>query len=137
MVQKPVQFFTLQHHLRGVEVLHQIVDIGNVALCHIELAGRNIEERNAVNLVPEMQAAKEIVLFHVQHHVVVRHSGCHQLGDAAFHQSLHRLGVFKLLADGHTQPCPHQPWQILVHRMVWNACQVGIAATTARFTGKG
>ena len=131
MILEPVQLASLQHHLGGVEVLHQFVDIGQVALGHVELARGDVEERDAVHLVRQVEAAEEVVLLHLQRRVGVGDARRHQLGDAAFHEALHGLGVFQLLADGHAQPCPHKPREVLVDGMVGNACQVGVSATPA------
>ena len=103
-----MKFLSLQHHLCGVEVLQQLVNICRVALGHIELARRHIQERDTVYSVGQMQSAKEVVLLHLQHHIVVRDTRRHQLRDTALHQPFGRLGVFQLLADSHTASCLDQ-----------------------------
>ena len=122
-----MQLLSLQHHLRRVEILHKLVDIGQIALCHIELAGGDIQKRHSVYPVGQVKSAEEVVLLHIQHHIVVRHTGCNQLGDAPFHQPLHRLGVFQLLAYRHPQTRSHQSGQILVNGVIGYSCQIGIS----------
>ena len=120
-----------------MEVGQQFINIGQVTLGHIELTCRHIKETDAVYFVRQMKTAKEVVLLDFQHHVVVSHTGCHQLGDAAFDESLGRLGIFQLLTDGHPKPGLHQTRKILFQSMIRHTGQVGIFSAASHLTRQG
>ena len=73
-----------------------------------------------------MDCRQEIVLPVVEHIVVYRHTGSHKLGYAALHKLLGSLGVFELLADGHTLSGAHQFGQICVEGMMWESGKLDI-----------
>ena len=136
MFGEPALLFALQHHLRRMEVGHQFVDIGHIALCHIKLARRDIQETNSMDLVGQVQAAKEIVLPHFKYHVVVRHPGGNQLRDTAFHQPFGSLRIFQLLADSHSVSSPDQSRKILFYSMIWHSCQIGMFTAACHLAGQ-
>ncbi len=66
-----------------------------------------------------MHSPEEVVLAVVEDIVSQGHAGGDKLGDVALDQAvLHQLGVFELLADGHTFAGPDEFWQVGVEGVV-------------------
>ena len=131
------QLLPLHHHLGGVEVGHELVDIVHVALSHIELARGDVEKADAVHLVGQMQTTEEVVLLDFQHHIVVGDARGDKLGDAALDETLGGLGVFQLLADGDTHAGTHEAGKVLFQRMVRDAGELGVFAAAGHFACEG
>ena len=69
-----------------------------------------------------MDSSQKVVLFIVQHIVGEGHTWCHQFRDASLHKFLGELGVFELVADGHTLTSPDEFWQIGIEGVMGEAC---------------
>ena len=54
---------------------------------------------------------------------MVRNSGGNEFGDATLDNSLNRLWVLELFANGHLKACPDQPRHVGVEGMVREARQ--------------
>lgn len=126
---QPPLVAALHQHLLRSEIAKQFVDIFHRPLGGKEFTGGDVEEGHAGGaacrgVAREVYGCHEVVLLVVEHIVGQRHSGCHQLGDAAFHECLRGLRILELLADGHALACAHQFRQIRVERVVGKTCQL-------------
>ena len=111
----------IQQNLLWLQVTQQLLHVVVSALTRQELARRDVEERNATRRLPKMHSAKKIVFFVVQHVVRQRHTRRHQFRDATLHEFLRQLGVFQLVADGHTLACTDEFRQIGIECMMGKA----------------
>ena len=71
-----------------------------------------------------MHSSQEVVLLIVQHIVGEGHTWCHQFRDASLDEFLGELGVFKLVADGHTLTSPDEFWQIGIEGVMGETCHL-------------
>ena len=135
---------TLIEHLLGLEVGHQFLHIVGRTFAREELSRGDVEEGHAADTVlavgiadgGQMDGREKVVLLVVEHMLIDGHSRGHHLGDATFHQSLGRLRVFQLVADGHTQSCPHQSGQIGVEGVIGKAGHLCAEGGTVVAPGK-
>ena len=111
----------LQQYLLGREARQQLVDVVGRSFGGHKLAGGDVEEGNAAmcqGALAKVDGTDEVVLLVVQHIVVDGDARRHQLRNAALHQLLGQLGVFQLVADGHTPSGAYQLGQVGVQRMM-------------------
>ncbi len=78
----------------GAERLEELVDIFEAALCDIELAGRDIEEGHAGDVVPEMHGGEEVILAVLEDLIVDGHAGSDHFCHAAFYDAFDHFRVF-------------------------------------------
>ncbi len=113
--------------LLGGEIRQQLVHIEVVALRHVELARRYVEESHARGLGSEVDRSQKRVLLVGQHVVVAQHHARgNQLDHTSFHQTFDGLGVLQLLADGHALARPHEFGHVDVERMMRKSRQLYI-----------
>ena len=82
-----------------------------------------------------MNSCQEVVFAVVQHRIAHCYARRNQFGDAPLDEFLRQLGIFQLVADGHSAPGPHQLGQIGVEGMIGESCHgnrlIGFAAIIA------
>ena len=71
-----------------------------------------------------MNGSKEVVLLIGKYIVAHGHTRGDKFRNTPFHQFLRELGVFQLVADGHSFTGTDQLWQIGVKRMMREACHL-------------
>ena len=108
-------------HLLGLEVAYQLLHIVVSALAYQKLACRDIQEADATRRLAKMHSTEEVVFLVVQHRILHGHTGRHEFRNTAFYQLFSQLGVFQLVADGHTFACSDEFGQIGVQRMMRKA----------------
>ena len=113
-----VALAALEKQLLGIVGSKQRTDVVGAALGNHKLAGGDIHKGNADGGAAEMHGGQEVVLPGLQYRLALHNTGRHQFGDASLDQFLRQLGVFQLIADGHTLAGTHQLRQVGVERMV-------------------
>ena len=103
-LRKATAVAALDEHLLWCKVAQQLVGIVERALGN--------EEGDTARFLAKVHRCQKVVLLTVQNVTAHHHARRYQFCDAAFHQFLGELGVFELVADGHTFACPHQFGQI-------------------------
>ena len=125
-------------HFLGREVGQQLVDIVGRTFGREELASRDVEQRKAAGPVAEMHCGQEVVFLGREHVVAQCHAGGNHLGYAALDNGFCELGVFELVADGHTVAGTYEFWQVSVERVVGKARHFGVLCVTlVAAVGKG
>ena len=122
---EPLARAALDEHLLGREVAQQLVHIFAAALGSEKLTGADIQESHAHHALAKVYGGQEVVLLAVEDVATHHHTGGHQLGDAALHELFGELGVFELVAYGHTLAGTHQLGQVGVEGMMGKTSHLG------------
>ena len=84
-----------------------------------------------------MDGGEEVVFASRKHIVVERHAGSDQLGYAALDEFFGQLGVFELLAYGHTFTGPYELGQVAVEGMVRKSGKFYVLCRAVGTPGEG
>ena len=80
--------------------------------------GGYVQKRYAPRSLAKVYGSKEVVLLVLQHIVAHGNTGRNQFGNAAFDESLGKLGVLQLVTDSHTAARTYQFGQIDIESMM-------------------
>ena len=112
-------------HLLRLEGCKKLLYIIKCTFASKEFSGRDVEESHATHSLRHKDRSKEVVLLIIKHIVAHSHARSYKLGNATLYESLCKLRVFKLVADGHTFSCTNKLWKISVEGMMWKSCHLG------------
>ena len=129
----PVAFAV--QHLRWVETLKQLIDVGPVALRSQKLTRRNIQKRHPERIVrfAKVNGREVIVAPGIEHVIVERNAGRHQLRYTAPDNAFGQRGVFELVADGHAFARPDEFGQVRIEGVMRKTGQFFVGAAVVAF----
>ena len=99
-------------HLFGLEIANELLHIVVSTFAYQEFTRRDIQKRNATGRLAKMHSREEVVLLVVQHRILHGHTRRHQFRNTSLDKLLRQLGIFQLVADGHTLASTNQLWQV-------------------------
>ena len=120
-----------QHqHLRGLVCPKQPVDECFIAFSRGKVAGRNIEEGEAIAGLVAVHGCEVVVGPDIEYLVVKSDPRGDQFRDTALDDANGLFRVFELITNGNAMARSHQPWQVGVQRVVGKASEFYFARTS-------
>ena len=113
---------SLNQHFLGLQATHQFGDIVGSSLCYSKFAGGDVEQGQPLYSAGCTQSGEEVVLLCCHHVVGQRDAWRYQFCYSALHQFLSELGVFKLVADGHSVARSYEAWEVGIEGVVRKSC---------------
>ena len=112
------------NHFRRFKALQQLLYIfGRTAGGH-KFTSRYSQKSYSHFIWSKINRSKIVVGLSVKHIVIIRQSGCNQLGNTSLNDSFCNFRVFKLIANSYTFTSSHQFWQVCIQCVMRKAGQL-------------